>query len=254
MSILTNLPVTSVCGTPVVVTVDKAQFVTDFGIVDPYWSNPANWQEIEFYYVDDTGPSQVKKMSFAGNTYALNLKTNIYNGNMLCQKVTIMDGNGAVLAFARASFPIAAEFDFAVTGGYPSVTTFPFIRDFANPNTQQSYEVLTTSTITGGLLDIGTAGYYENQNPDIDYQLGVSYTIRIHLNAHTFGDLIIYSSGSHFLTQIPAATLNTYIGSFFDVVFTANGTDVGSITKLFLLTDGSNPSTKISKVEFIQNP
>jgi len=121
MSILTNLPVTSVCGTPEVVTIDKAQFVTDFAIIDPYWSIPANWQEIEFYYVDDTGPSQVKKMTFAGNTYSLNLKTNIYNGNMLCQKITIMDGNGAVLAFARASFPSATEFDFALVGGYGEI-------------------------------------------------------------------------------------------------------------------------------------
>lgn len=40
MTILTNLPVTATCGTPVIVTIDKAQFVTDFGIVDAYWSDP----------------------------------------------------------------------------------------------------------------------------------------------------------------------------------------------------------------------
>jgi hypothetical protein len=126
MAILTNLPVTATCGTPVVVTVDKAQFVIDFGIVDAYWSDPANWQEIEFYYVNSANGLQVKKMSFAGNTYSLNLKTNIWDGTEECKKITLMDGNGATLAFARASFPVAAEFDFASVGGY-NVTPFNWV-------------------------------------------------------------------------------------------------------------------------------
>ena len=119
MSILTNLPVTAICGTPVVVTVDKAQFVIDFGIVDAYWSDPLNWQEIEFYYVNDTGVSEVKKMSFGGNTYSLNLSPATYNGNMICKKITLKNPNNAILAFNRAQFSVASEFDFAVIGGYP---------------------------------------------------------------------------------------------------------------------------------------
>jgi hypothetical protein len=129
MTILTNLPITATCGTPAIVTIDKTQFVADFGIVDPYWSNPVNWQEIEFYYVNSANGLQVKKMSFAGNTYSLSLKTNIWNGTEECKKITLMDGNGATLAFARASFPVASEFDFASTGGYSPLPPPSFLWD-----------------------------------------------------------------------------------------------------------------------------
>jgi hypothetical protein len=156
MSILTNLPVTSVCGTPVVVTIDKTEFVTDFGIVDPFWIDPANWQEIEFYYTDDANILQVKKMSFASNNYTLNLKTNTYNGNMLCQKVTLMDGNGGTLAFARSAFPTANEFDFAVSGGYPFIPLLNVMDTFYN---QISYNINDELFIGPTVANWGNTAY-----------------------------------------------------------------------------------------------
>ena len=242
MPILTNLPVTSVCGTPVVVTINKAQFVTDFGIVDPYWSNPANWQEIEFYYVDDTGISQVKKMSFAGNTYSLNLKTNIYNGNMECQKVTIMDGNGAVLAFARALFPVASEFDFGVTGGYSAGATFPFTRDFSDPNAVEGNETTLGSggsfSVTGNNLVMNNV-QYPNYSRDLTADgltlvTGQTYNLRLYVvSASTDGNpsggyvIGLKTSNGNQNILVPIANIIAAIGSFIDIPLTG-------------YTDGSN--------------
>ena len=168
MSILTNLPITATCGTPTIVTIDKAQFVTDFGIVDPYWGDSANWQEIEFYYVNNAYSLQVKKMSFAGNTYSLNMKTNIWDGIQECKKVTIMDGNGATLAFARASFPVAGEFDFSTTGGYSTVPVYlkpaigmvsPYIQDIYRDASDANLLYLTSD---GSNSSIGTSLLFSN--------------------------------------------------------------------------------------------
>ena len=168
MSILTNLPITATCGTPTIVTIDKAQFVTDFVIVDPYWGDSANWQEIEFYYVNNAYSLQVKKMSFAGNTYSLNMKTNIWDGIQECKKVTIMDGNGATLAFARASFPVAGEFDFSTTGGYSTVPVYlkpaigmvsPYIQDIYRDASDANLLYLTSD---GSNSSIGTSLLFSN--------------------------------------------------------------------------------------------
>jgi hypothetical protein len=160
MSILTNLPVTAICGIPATITIDKAQFVTDFGIVDPFWSDINNWREIEFLYVDDTGPSQEERMTFATLTYTMNLKTNIWSGNMLCQKISISDGNNGFLIFARTNFPIPAEFDFAVRGGYPFVPPPPVYTTFSTSlktsavtlsngdNTAESNDLTSLSSMT----------------------------------------------------------------------------------------------------------
>jgi len=118
MSILTNLPATLTCGSPEIVTIDKAQLVTDFGITDAFWANPINWGEIEFYYEGQGLSGQYKKLTFAGLTSSLNMRTNFANGDWLCAKLTIKDLAGRQLQIPRADFPITTEFDFGSIGGY----------------------------------------------------------------------------------------------------------------------------------------
>ena len=122
MTILTNLPVTLTCGTPVVVTLDKAQLITDFAIVDPYWMDSDNWVNVRFMYGSDVvGVDQKTKMVFAGNTSPLNLPVNAYNGNWLCSKILIWDGLERQLILNRVDFPVTSEFDFASVGGYDGI-------------------------------------------------------------------------------------------------------------------------------------
>jgi hypothetical protein len=117
MTILTNLPVTLTCGTPATVTLDADQLITDFGIVDPYWSNSANWRQCKFVYGSDQA-SQKTKINFTITTGLLSLATNAYDGGWLCSGIFITDGLENQIVFQRSEFPTASEFDFASTGGY----------------------------------------------------------------------------------------------------------------------------------------
>lgn len=125
MTILTNLPVNLILDDAVVVTLDKAQLIADFGIVDPYWSDSANWVNVRFLYGSDT-VDQKTKLVFAGNDAPLYLPSNAYVGNWLCSKILIWDGLERQYILNRADFPVATEFDFnviasAVTATYNSL-------------------------------------------------------------------------------------------------------------------------------------
>lgn len=128
MSILTNLPVTLTCGTPATVTLDADQLITDFGIVDPYWSNSANWRQCKFVYGSDQA-SQKTKINFTITTGLLNLTTNAYDGGWECSGIFITDGLENQIVFQRSQFPISTEFDFDSIGGYSPLPPPSFIWD-----------------------------------------------------------------------------------------------------------------------------
>jgi hypothetical protein len=219
MSILSNLPATLTCGTPVVVTIDKAQFVTAFSITDPFWSNPANWQEIQFYYVDDTGISQIKKMSFAGTTYSLDLPVSIYNGIMQCQKITLISNN-ATLEFLRASFPTANAFDFAVAGGFPPLTGSAF-----SPAHKAALLNLSNSdlTITG---NTPTQFSWAEMADYIDASVAGKYYVEFLADLVTGnGDTV----GLSFLNADPTQYQNTPVG-FPTIAFGGEGGGQGGAT------------------------
>jgi len=131
MTILTNLPVNLILDEAVMITLDKAQLVTDFGIVDPYWSNPDNWVECRFIYGSDV-VAQKSKIVFAGNVAPLYLPANAYVGNWSCSKILIWDGLERQLVLKRVDFPVTTEFDFnviasAVNAIYDSAQKDPLI-------------------------------------------------------------------------------------------------------------------------------
>lgn len=228
MSILTNLPVTLTCGTPATVTLDPAQLITDFGIVDPYWSNSVNWRQCKFVYGSDQA-SQKTKINFTITTGILSLATNAYDGGWECSGIFITDGLENQIVFQRSEFPVASEFDFASTGGYV-VSNLVYSRDYNAPNTAQAYETLfpgpfpTVSTIAGGLLTIvAGSGGYRNTAPSLTYILGNTYKIRLYIDSVVIGlgtlDVSVQFVGVG--GTISQATLVAAIGSFIDITFVA---------------------------------
>lgn len=252
MPIITSSPALNsiVKGSPATFTLSKADLLLVPSVAgDAYYSDSSNWKAVVLNYMSSplNQPEIVgfdaTQVSPTGIFEVVTSALDVFN----IQSISIIDFQGGVFTVPRSELTVS-EFD--VDMGAPS---FPFIRDFSSPSFAESYEVGTT-TISSNTMNVNSGGTYINQNPDIDYVLGQSYTFRIYpVSANIGTNITVYSSGSHNVGSVTGATVVAAIGTYFDVTFIANASDVGSLTKMFLIFDASAIAT-FSKVEFIQNP
>jgi hypothetical protein len=235
---------------PITFTLDKAALAALPVVVASAWyGDSANWKKVLINYKSTTDNERIivqfdATQATPSSTFlAISPSKDVFE----VSSIYIIDFNQGALSVPASSLD-QAEFvvDFA------DEPSFPVIRDFNSPNTVQPYESGANYVISGGLLVATGPSSYDNQDSDIAYVQGVSYTVRFHLAAYNgFGDLVVYVS--NYKDQTTQAVLSASIGSTFDVSFVANAGDASSLTKLFLITS-VNTNMSFSKIEFIQNP
>ena len=263
MPILTKPTITK--GTPATFTLNKSLLAALPSVTnDTYFSNQSNWNKIVLSFKSATG-SQNEVVVFDATsatptgTFLISLRArDAFN----IIKIDIYDFDNGGISIPRSALN-AAEFDIDM-GVAPSL----FLRDFSSPSSIQSFETMTSASISGNVLNCYKAPYsaeYTNTQSISNLVAGDSYKVRVYINAmsshpdyaavsddYRFGiSLEIGPNGNPSqVIIISGSQMRSAIGSFHEATFTASSLNVPSspIKMLTQIYFGAE-SFSINKIE-----
>lgn len=267
MSIITK-PLSIVKNSAAEFTLDKAALAAVASVAaNAYYSVSSNWSKVILQYKSSAG-NQKELLEFNASlatptsSFLVSSRArDIFQVN----KIVIVDFDGGTFIVPRSQLTVA-EFDIDM-----SVTPPIFLRDFASPNSIQSFETMTSASISGNVLNCYKAPYsaeYTNTQSISNLVVGDSYKVRVYVNAMSshpdysgisddFRFSISLEMGTNGnpsqVVYITGSQMRSAVGAFHESTFVASSLNVPSYPIKMLSSIYFQPEFfSLNKIEIIK--